>query len=53
MPAAPLSATELWPFAVKYVKNRSWKLDDDGLTVMNELAREVRFEREESARVNE
>lgn len=42
-----LSATELWGFSTKYVKNRTWTLSDDDIDAMNELAREVRAERGE------
>lgn len=47
MPSTPLTATQLWPYAVNYVKTRPWKLSDDDLDTMNALSREVRAEREE------
>lgn len=47
MPSTPLTASALWPYAVNYVKTRTWKLSDEDLDEMNSLSRQVRAEREE------
>lgn len=48
MPSTPLTATQLWPYAVNYVKTRTWKLSDEDIDEMNSLSRQVRAEREEN-----